>query len=73
MAGRGRNELNVDDHSTLTINNYYNAIAWDGVADNNKGSTYFINITDGSTFTADGNDAGIIAGNLWMFWWTTVP
>ena len=60
MAGRGRNELNVDDHSTLTINNYYNAIAWDGVADNNKGSTYFINITDGSTFTADGNDAGII-------------
>ena len=60
MAGRGRNELNVDDHSTLTINNYYNAIAWDGVADNNKGSNYFINITDGSTFTADGNDAGII-------------
>ena len=60
MAGRGRSVLNVDHHSTLTINNYYNAIAWDGVADNNKGSTYFINITDGSTFTADGNDAGII-------------
>ena len=60
MAGRGRNELNVDDHSTLTINNYYNAIAWDGVADNNKGSTYFINITDGSTFTADVNGAGIV-------------
>ena len=60
MAGRGRNELNVDDHSTLTINNYYNAIAWDGVAGNNQGSTYFINITDGSTFTADGNEAGIV-------------
>ena len=60
MAGRGRSVLNVDNHSTLTINNYYNAIAWDGVADNNKGSTYFINITDGSTFTADGNNAGII-------------
>ena len=60
MAGRGRNELNVDDHSTLTINNYYNAIAWDGVAGDNKGSTYFINITDGSTFQAKGNGAGIV-------------
>ena len=60
MAGRGRSVLNVDNHSTLTINNYYNAIAWDGVADNNKGSTYFINITDGSIFTADGNGAGIV-------------
>ena len=58
MAGRGRNELNVDDHSTLTINNYYNAIAWDGVG--NEDSIYFINITDGSTFTADGNEAGIV-------------
>ena len=60
MAGRGRNELNVDDHSTLTINNYYNAIAWDGVKKDNKGSTYFINITDGSTFQAKGNGAGIV-------------
>ena len=60
MAGRGRNELNVDDHSTLTINNYYNAIAWDGVKKDNKGSTYFINITDGSTFQAEGNGAGIV-------------
>ena len=60
MAGRGRSVLNVDNHSTLTINNYYNAIAWDGVADNNKGSTYFINITNGSTFTADVNGAGIV-------------
>ena len=60
MAGRGCSVLNVDNHSTLTIKNYYNAIAWDGVAGNNKGSTYFINITDGSTFTADGNDGGII-------------
>ena len=58
MAGRGRNELNVDDHSTLTINNYYNAIAWDGVG--NKDSIYYINIKDGSTFTADGNEAGIV-------------
>ena len=58
MAGRGRNELNVDDHSTLTINNYYNAIAWDGVG--NKNSIYYINIKDGSTFTADGNEAGIV-------------
>ena len=60
MAGRGRNELNVEDHSTLTINNYYNAIAWDGVGKGNEGSTYFINIKDGSTFTADGNEAGIV-------------
>ena len=60
MAGRGRNELNVDDHSTLTINNYYNAIAWDGVGKGNEGSTYFINITDGSTFKAEGNGAGIV-------------
>ena len=60
MAGRGRNELNVDDHSTLTINNYYNAIAWDGVGKGNEGSTYFINIKDGSTFTAKGNGAGIV-------------
>lgn len=60
MAGRGRNELNVEDHSTLTINNYYNAIAWDGVGKGNEGSTYFINITDGSTFTAKGNGAGIV-------------
>ena len=60
MAGRGRSELNVEDHSTLTINNYYNAIAWDGVKKGNEGSTYFINITGGSTLTADGNDAGII-------------
>lgn len=60
MAGRGRNELNVEDHSTLTINNYYNAIAWDGVGKGNEGSTYFINIKDGSTFTADGNGAGIV-------------
>ena len=58
MAGCGRNELNVDDHSTLTINNYYNAIAWDGVG--NKDSIYYINIKDGSTFTADGNEAGIV-------------
>ena len=58
MAGRGRNELNVDDHSTLTINNYYNAIAWDGVG--NKDSIYYINIKNGSTFTADGNEAGIV-------------
>lgn len=60
MAGRGRNELNVEDHSTLTINNYYNAIAWDGVGKGNEGSTYFINIKDGSTFTAKGNGAGIV-------------
>ena len=60
MAGRGRNELNVNNHSTLTINNCFNAIAWDGVAGGNEGSTYFINITDGSTFTADGNNGGII-------------
>lgn len=60
MAGRGRNELNVEDHSTLTINNYYNAIAWDGVDKGNEGSTYFINIKDGSTFTAKGNGAGIV-------------
>ena len=60
MAGRGRNELNVEDHSTLTINNYYNAIAWDGVGKGNEGSTYFINITDGSTFKAEGNGAGIV-------------
>ena len=60
MAGRGRNELNVNNHSTLTINNCFNAIAWDGVGGGNKGSTYFINITDGSTFTADGNNGGII-------------
>ena len=61
MAGKGRNELNVDDHSTLTINNYSsNAIAWNGVKDDNKNSTYFINITDGSTLTADGNRSGII-------------
>ena len=58
MAGRGRNELNVDDHSTLTINNYYNAIAWDGVG--NEDSIYYINIKNGSTFTADGNEAGIV-------------
>lgn len=58
MAGCGRNELNVDDHSTLTINNYYNAIAWDGVG--NEDSIYYINIKDGSTFTADGNEAGIV-------------
>ena len=60
MAGRGRNELNVNNHSTLTINNCFNAIAWDGVGGGNEGSTYFINITDGSTFTADGNNGGII-------------
>ena len=60
MAGRGRNELNVNNHSTLTINNCFNAIAWDGVDGGNEGSTYFINITDGSTFTADGNNGGII-------------
>ena len=60
MAGRGRNELNVEDHSTLTINNYYNAIAWDGVGKGNEGSTYFINIKDGSTFKAEGNGAGIV-------------
>ena len=60
MAGRGRSVLNVNDHSTLAINNYCNAIAWDGVADNNEGSTYFINITDGSTFKAEGNGAGIV-------------
>ena len=60
MAGRGRNELNVNNHSTLTINNCFNAIAWDGVGSGNEGSTYFINITDGSTFTADGNNGGII-------------
>ena len=41
MAGRGRNELNVDDHSTLTINNYYNAIAWDGVDGGNEDSIYY--------------------------------
>jgi len=58
MAGCGRNELNVDDHSTLTINNYYNAIAWDGVG--NEDSIYYINIKNGSTFTADGNEAGIV-------------
>ena len=58
MAGCGRNELNVDDHSTLTINNYYNAIAWDGVG--NQDSIYYINIKNGSTFTADGNEAGIV-------------
>ena len=68
MAGRGRNELNVDDHSTLTINNYYNAIAWDGVG--NKDSIYYINIKDGSTFTADGNEAGIVG---LTFWWKTAP
>lgn len=60
MAGKGRNELNVDDHSTLTIQNYLNAIAWNGVKGNNKNSTYFINITDGSTLTADGNSVGIV-------------
>ena len=60
MAGRGRSVLNVDNHSTLTINNYYNAIAWDGVGKGNEGSTYFINITDGSTFKAEGNGAGIV-------------
>ena len=60
MAGRGRNELNVNNHSTLTINNCFNAIAWDGGGGGNEGSTYFINITDGSTFTADGNNGGII-------------
>ena len=61
MAGRGRNELNVDDHSTLTIKNYpHNAITWNGVEDNNKNSTYFINITDGSTLTTDKNLNGII-------------
>ena len=58
MAGCGRNELNVDDHSTLTINNYYNAIAWDGVG--NKDSIYYINIKNGSTFKAEGNGAGIV-------------
>ena len=62
MAGRGRSVLNVDNHSTLTIKNYYNAIAWDGVDESkgNKDSTYFINITDGSTFKAEGNGAGIV-------------
>ena len=62
MAGRGRSVLNVDNHSTLTINNYCNAIAWDGVDESkgNKDSTYFINITDGSTFKAEGNGAGIV-------------
>lgn len=60
MAGRGRSVLNVDNHSTLTINNYCNAIAWDGVDKGNKGSTYFINITGGSTFKAEGNGAGIV-------------
>ena len=59
-AGRGRSELNVNDHSTLTINNYLNAFAWDGVKKGNEGSTYFINITGGSTFTAEGNGGGII-------------
>ena len=62
MAGRGRSVLNVDNHSTLTIKNYCNAIAWDGVDESkgNKDSTYFINITDGSTFKAEGNGAGIV-------------
>ena len=61
MDGHGRNELNVDDHSTLTIKNYpHNAITWNGVEDNNKNSTYFINITDGSTLTIDKNLNGII-------------
>ena len=61
MDGHGRNELNVDDHSTLTIKNYpHNAITWNGVEDNNKNSTYFINITDGSTLTVDKNLNGII-------------
>ena len=60
MAGRGRNEAQCEQPPTPDHQQRFNAIAWDGVDGGNEGSTYFINITDGSTFTADGNNGGII-------------
>lgn len=59
----GSATLNIQHDSHLTINNYNNAIATNGATGNNGSAlsnTYTINILDGSTFTADGNEAGIV-------------
>lgn len=59
-AQGGSASLNVLNGSHLTINNYDNAIASDGAVGNNAGSIYEINIKNGSSFCADGNEAGIV-------------
>lgn len=74
MAGRGRNELNVEDHSTLTINNYYNGHCM---------GRQLVRATKAAPTSSTSKMAppsppkatgpASLAWNLWMFWWTTAP
>ena len=60
LAGNGHNFLNIINDSHVLIQNYFNAIKWDGVQGNQSNSQYNINITGNSSLTADHNEAGIV-------------
>ena len=60
LAGNGHNFLNIINDSHVLIQNYFNAIKWDGVQGNQSISQYNINITGNSSLTADHNEAGIV-------------
>lgn len=60
LAGDGHNILNIINGSHVLIQNYFNAIKWDGVQGKQSNSQYNINITGNSSLTADHNEAGIV-------------